>query len=72
LSRHQSMKIIRKTLLNAAILSLLSAASASALSEDLIQLYREARQKDPTLASAKAQWQATQEKVPQAQAGLLP
>jgi len=66
------MKIIRKTLLNAAILSLLSAASASALSEDLIQLYREARQKDPTLASAKAQWQATQEKVPQAQAGLLP
>ena len=66
------MKRIRKTLFRATIATLFAAMSAAVLAEDLLQLYYEARQKDPTLASAKAAWQATQEKVPQAQAGLLP
>ena len=37
-----------------------------------MQIYREAQRSDPTLASAKASWEATQEKLPQARAGLLP
>ena len=60
---------MNKSLL-AVLIGTLFATSAAA--DDLLQLYREARQTDPTLASAKAAWQATQEKVPQAQAGLLP
>ena len=40
--------------------------------EDLMQVYREAQQNDPTLAAARATWTATQERVPQARAGLLP
>ena len=52
---------------------LLTAASATpSFAEDLLQLFREARVKDPSILSAKAGWEATQEKVPQAQAGLLP
>jgi outer membrane protein len=43
-----------------------------AFGEDLIQIYREAQQNDPTLAAARAAWAATQERVPQARAGLLP
>jgi outer membrane protein len=60
---------MKKSLL-AVLIGILFATSAAA--DDLLQLYREARQKDSTLASAKAAWQATQEKIPQAQAGLLP
>ena len=60
---------MNKSLL-AVLIGTLFATSAAA--DDLLQLYREARQTDPTLASAKAAWQATQEKVPLAQAGLLP
>src|SRR5215831_5795615 len=44
----------------------------SAQAEDLIQIYRDAVANDPTLASARATWEATQEVVPQARAGLLP
>jgi outer membrane protein len=44
----------------------------AALAEDLLQLFREARQSDPSILSAKSGWEATQERVPQAQAGLLP
>ena len=47
-------------------------ASTSARGEDLMQIYREAQQNDPTLAAAQSTWVATQEKVPQARAGLLP
>ncbi len=50
----------------------LAAAAAPAFGEDLLQIYREAQQNDPTIAAAKANWQATQEAVPQARAGLLP
>ena len=46
--------------------------SAPARGEDLMQIYREAVANDPALASAQANWQATQEVVPQARAGLLP
>jgi outer membrane protein len=46
--------------------------SASARGEDLLQIYREAVTNDPAIASAQANWQATQEAVPQARAGLLP
>src|SRR5262249_45606408 len=47
-------------------------AAGSAAGEDLMQIYREAQKSDPQLASARASWEATQEKVPQARAGLLP
>jgi outer membrane protein len=43
-----------------------------AAGEDLMQIYREAQQNDPTIAAAKAQWLATQERLPQARAGILP
>jgi outer membrane protein len=56
----------------AAALALALAAAAPARAEDLLQIYREAQQNDPALAAARANWQATQERVPQARAGLLP
>jgi outer membrane protein len=43
-----------------------------AAGEDLLQIYREAQRSDPAIAAAKASWQATQEQLPQARAGLLP
>ena len=46
--------------------------SAPARGEDLMQIYREAVTNDPAIASAQANWQATQEAMPQARAGLLP
>jgi outer membrane protein len=47
-------------------------AAMPALGEDLIQIYREAQQNDPALAAARATWVATQERMPQARAALLP
>jgi outer membrane protein len=43
-----------------------------ATGEDLMQIYREAQLNDPAIAAAKAQWLATQERLPQARAGMLP
>jgi outer membrane protein len=43
-----------------------------ASAEDLAQIYRDALANDPTLAAARATWEASQEAVPQARAGLLP
>jgi outer membrane protein len=43
-----------------------------AAAEDLLQIYREAQLNDPAIAAAKAAWEASQEKLPQARAGLLP
>ena len=43
-----------------------------AAAEDLIQIYRDAQQNDPVIAAARATWNATQERLPQARAGLLP
>ena len=39
---------------------------------DLISVYRQAVENNADLAAARAQYQATQEIVPQARAGLLP
>src|SRR3989449_5678418 len=50
----------------------MGAVLPSAAAEDLLQIYRDALTNDPTLASARATWLATQEAVPQARAGLLP
>ncbi|HET9046768.1 MAG TPA: TolC family outer membrane protein [Casimicrobiaceae bacterium] len=47
-------------------------ATTPARAEDLLQIYREAQLNDPTLAAARASWDATQELAPQARAGLLP
>ncbi|MEP7208749.1 MAG: TolC family outer membrane protein [Casimicrobiaceae bacterium] len=54
------------------LLIVLLAAASFAQSEDLMQVYREAQQSDPVLAGARATWTATQERVPQARAALLP
>ena len=43
-----------------------------ARADDLLTIYHDAQQNDPALASARAIWQATQERLPQARAGLLP
>ncbi len=46
--------------------------TGAAAGEDLLQIYREAQKSDPALAGARSQWEATQEKVPQARSALLP
>ena len=46
--------------------------AANALGEDLMDVYRAAQQNDPVIAGARATWTATQERLPQARAGLLP
>src|SRR5664279_5404281 len=58
-----------------AVLSLALAATIAAggaTGEDLMQIYRDAQNSDPQLAGARATWEATQERLPQARAGLLP
>ena len=50
----------------------LAIGTGPAAAEDLLQIYREAQRNDPAIASARASWAATQEKLPQARAGLLP
>jgi outer membrane protein len=52
--------------------AVMGAVLPSAAAEDLLQIYRDAVANDPTLASARATWLATQEAVPQARANLLP
>jgi outer membrane protein len=62
-------------MLKRALAIMLGAAACAALpaaGEDLLQIYRDAVANDPTLASARANWTATQEVVPQALANLLP
>ena len=69
------MKRLPSSRARAAIIACALSAMCTAMpasGEDLIQIYREAQQNDPTLAAARAAWVATQEKVPQARAGLLP
>jgi outer membrane protein len=55
-----------------AFLLALALTAGGARAEDLVQIYRDAQQNDPTLAAARANWTATQERVPQARSGLLP
>ena len=54
------------------VLLSLALASAPALAADLLQVYRDAVAYDAQFASAKAAWEAGQEKLPQGRAGLLP
>jgi outer membrane protein len=64
-------KMLKRTL-EILIAAAMSASLSGAAAEDLVQIYRDALASDPVLASAKATWEATQELVPQARAGLLP
>lgn len=59
---------------NALLLAMLAAiaAAGSAHGEDLMQIYQEARQADPTLAIADATKLSIAENVPEARAALLP
>lgn len=61
-----------KRLLAIALGAACSATLAAARADDLLQIYRDALANDPVLASARANWAATQESMPQARAGLLP
>ena len=61
---------LRSIALPAALCAALTASPAAG--EDLLQIYREAQKHDPAIAAAMATWTAAQEKLPQAQAGLLP
>jgi outer membrane protein len=51
---------------------ILAALAGPAAAEDLMQVYREAQRNDPSLAAARSNWLATQERVPQARSALLP
>jgi len=55
-------------LLGAALL----AAATAVQGADLLDIYRQARESDAGYAAARATWAATQEKLPQGRAGLLP
>src|SRR4029079_12255192 len=46
--------------------------AAAATAEDLLDIYRVARENAPAVAAARASWSASQEAVPQARAALLP
>ena len=51
---------------------LLLALTGPGSAADLIDVFRIAQSSDATYASARASWAATQERIPQARAGLLP
>lgn len=53
-------------------LLVLATVAAPATAADLVEIYRLAQQQDPVHAAARATWRATQEKLPQGRAGLLP
>jgi len=63
--------MMRRTTLALACLAAL-ATCGFARGEDLMDVYRSAQENDPTVAAARANWEATQERVPQARSGLLP
>ena len=63
---------IRRLTLSLIAAALAACVPALASAEDLVQIYQQARQADPTLASADANKSATQEGVPQARSALLP
>jgi outer membrane protein len=73
-TKDNGMPTMKRRLLALAVTAALGLAAVAgpAAGEDLMQIYREAQKSDPGIAAAKAQWEATQEKVPQARAGLLP
>lgn len=58
--------------LRATLLVALGITAAPAGSADLVEVFRMAQSADAVYASARAGWAATQEKLPQGRAGLLP
>jgi len=66
------LRLSPSVLVLAAALLCAGLSGRDAKAEDLVQIYREAVSNDPTLASARANWVATQELLPQARAGTLP
>jgi outer membrane protein len=67
------MTMKRRSHASAAVIALgLALAALPAAGEDLMQIYRDALAADPAIAAAQFNWQAAQEKAPQARAGLLP
>ena len=54
------------------VAALTAAFVGPAFGQSLLQVYRDALANDAVYAAARAQYQANQEKVPQARAGLLP
>ena len=67
----RTFDLFARRLARAAGVALLGIAS-SAAADDLLQVYREAQKQDPAIAAARSQWEATQERVPQARSTLLP
>ena len=61
-----------KPRLVATLMAGLFAAATPAWSADLLEIYRQARESDAVYAAARASWAATQEKLVQGRAGLLP
>ena len=57
---------------SASVAALALAFAAPAFGQSLLQVYRDALANDAVYAAARAQYQANQEKIPQARAGLLP
>lgn len=56
----------------AALLVLALAAPLAAGAEDLLDVYRQAQERDPAWAAARARYAADSERLPQGRAGLLP
>ncbi|MBI4189875.1 MAG: TolC family outer membrane protein [Betaproteobacteria bacterium] len=54
------------------LFAFLLAVASAAPAADLVSIYREARDADAVYASARASYQAGQEKLPQGRSGLLP
>ncbi len=64
---------MRRRLLSISVaLALAAGVVRTAAGEDLLQIFRDAQRNDPTIASARANWSALQERLPQARAGILP
>lgn len=71
-SRVWSKSTICRLPFPAFLASVLLAASTAAQGADLLDVYRQARESDSVYAAARATWAATQEKLVQGRAGLLP
>ena len=61
-----------KKSLQALLLVTTAVTTAPALAADLLEIYRQAQLNDARFGAAQAQYQAQQERLPQARAGLLP
>lgn len=64
--------MVRKMNAFRTILALAAAAALPAAAADLLGIYRDAQVSDPVYQAARAQYQATAERLPQARAGYLP